>query len=97
MAVTNALVSFRTREHIKSEAYQVIEQYGLTPSQVFNLFLNQIAKTRTIPIDLSYLRPNEETRHAIEELESGRAASFFIQPEEYSVQAFTSRVLNDDK
>lgn len=45
MALTNSSISFRTVEQTKSEAYQVIEQYGLTPSQVFNMFLAQIAKT----------------------------------------------------
>ncbi len=66
MALTNSSISFRTVEQTKSEAYQVIEQYGLTPSQVFNMFLAQIAKTRSIPIDLNYLRPNKETLAAID-------------------------------
>lgn len=60
MALTNSSISFRTVEKTKLEAYQVIEQYGLTPSQVFNMFLAQIAKTRSIPVDLNYLRPNKE-------------------------------------
>lgn len=38
MALTNSSISFRTVEKTKLEAYQVIEQYGLTPSQVFNMF-----------------------------------------------------------
>lgn len=78
MAVTNAAVSFRTVEHIKTEAFDVIAQYGLTPSQVFNIFLTQIAKTKTIPVDLNYLKPNEQTLAAIDELESGKAKSFYV-------------------
>ncbi|MDY4281335.1 MAG: type II toxin-antitoxin system RelB/DinJ family antitoxin [[Pasteurella] mairii] len=95
MALTNSSISFRTVERTKSEAYQVIEQYGLTPSQVFNMFLAQIAKTRSIPIDLNYLRPNKETLAAMDELDSGNAESFFIEASEnYSPEAFTKRILN---
>lgn len=95
MALTNASISFRTVEQTKSEAYQVIEQYGLTPSQVFNMFLAQIAKTRSIPVDLNYLRPNKETLAAMDELDSGNAESFFIEAgENYSVEEFTKRILN---
>lgn len=79
MALTNAAVSFRTVESVKSEAFSVIEQYGLTPSQVFNMFLNQIANTKTIPVDLQYLKPNKETLAAINELESGQASSFWAE------------------
>ena len=95
MALTNSSISFRTVEQTKSEAYQVIEQYGLTPSQVFNMFLAQIAKTRSIPIDLNYLRPNKETLAAIDELDSGNAESFFFFfSENYSAEEFTKRILN---
>ncbi|MDO4699014.1 MAG: type II toxin-antitoxin system RelB/DinJ family antitoxin [Pasteurellaceae bacterium] len=92
MAVTNAAVSFRTVEHIKAEAFDVIAQYGLTPSQVFNIFLTQIAKTKTIPVDLNYLRPNERTLAAIDELENGNAQSFYISPE-VSAGSFTQSLL----
>ncbi|AAC22377.1 TPA: type II toxin-antitoxin system RelB/DinJ family antitoxin [Haemophilus influenzae] len=95
MALTNSSISFRTVEKTKLEAYQVIEQYGLTPSQVFNMFLAQIAKTRSIPVDLNYLRPNKETLAAIDELDSGNAESFFIEASEnYSAEEFTKRILN---
>lgn len=95
MAITNASISFRTLEHTKNEAYQVIEQYGLTPSQVFNMFLNQIVKTRSIPVDLNYLCPNKETLAAIEELEKDKAESFFIETgESFSAEEFTKRILN---
>ena len=95
MALTNSSISFRTVEKTKLEAYQVIEQYGLTPSQVFNMFLAQIAKTRSIPVDLNYLRPNKETLAAIDELDSGNAQSCFIEASEnYSAEEFTKRILN---
>lgn len=92
MATTNAAVSFRTVEQIKTEAFDVIGQYGLTPSQVFNMFLMQIAKTKSIPVDLSYLRPNKETLEAFEELESGQANSFWIDTDT-SVTDLTQKIL----
>ena len=39
----NASFSFRLSENLKQEAFNVIENYGFTPSQVFNLFLTEIA------------------------------------------------------
>ncbi len=92
MAQTNAAVSFRTVEQIKTEAFDVIAQYGLTPSQVFNMFLTQIAKTKTIPVDLSYLNPNAKTQAALDELESGQASSFYLT-ENKTVAQFTQAVL----
>lgn len=72
MAITNnASFSFRMTEGLKREAFSVIEQYGFTPSQVLNLFLTEIAKTKTVPLNLSYLEPNETTLRAMAEIESG--------------------------
>ena len=45
--------------------------FRLTPSQVFNLFLTEIANTKTIPVNLSYLKPNAETLRAMQEAENG--------------------------
>lgn len=74
MAITNnASFSFRMTEGLKREAFSVIEQYGFTPSQVFNLFLTEIAKTKTVPLNLSYLEPNETTLRAMADIESGTA------------------------
>lgn len=74
MALTNnASFSFRVAEGLKSEAFGVIEQYGFTPSQVFNLFLTEIAKTKTVPVNLSYLEPNEVTLRSMAEIESGES------------------------
>ena len=61
----NASFSFRLSENLKQEAFNVIENYGFTPSQVFNLFLTEIA------VNLSYLKPNAETLRAMQEAENG--------------------------
>ncbi|MGX2951550.1 type II toxin-antitoxin system RelB/DinJ family antitoxin [Ursidibacter sp. B-7004-1] len=73
MSRSNAAFSFRVAEGVKMKAFQVIEQYGFTPSQVLTLFLTEIANTRTIPINLSYLKPNNETLEAISEVRNGKA------------------------
>lgn len=67
--------SFRTQESVKKQAFDVIKSYGMTPAQVFNMFLTQIAKSHTIPLSLDY-QPNATTARAIDELMSGKAETF---------------------
>ena len=69
--MNNASFSFRLSDHLKKEAFSVIEQYGFTPSQVFNLFLTEIANTKSIPLDLSYLKANAVTLRAMADVEKG--------------------------
>ncbi|AWX13546.1 type II toxin-antitoxin system antitoxin, RelB/DinJ family [Mergibacter septicus] len=76
MSRSNAAFSFRVAESVKIKAFQVIEEYGLTPSQVLNLFLTEIANTKTIPVNLSYLKPNKATLEAIHEVRSGKAERY---------------------
>ncbi len=78
MAVANAAINFRTMGNLKAEAFAVIENYGFTPSQVFNLFLTEIAKTKTIPLNLSYLNPNAETLQAMAEVRHGEVECFEV-------------------
>lgn len=77
--MATASFSFRVAENLKSEAFEVIAQYGLTPSQVFNLFLTEIAKTKAIPVSLSYLKPNQDTLEAIAEIRRGKATRYKIE------------------
>ncbi|MGR3808256.1 type II toxin-antitoxin system RelB/DinJ family antitoxin [Pasteurella testudinis] len=70
-STNNASFSFRVAETLKMEAFGVISEYGFTPSQVFNLFLTEIAKTKTVPVNLSYLKPNSATLRAMKEAENG--------------------------
>lgn len=62
--------SFRVPEELKNEAFEVIKNYGLTPTQAFNMFLREIAHTGTIPLRLDY-RPNAETAAAMEAVRRG--------------------------
>ena len=38
---------------------------------MFNLFLTEIANTKSIPLDLSYLKPNAVTLRAMADVEKG--------------------------
>lgn len=48
-------------ETIHDEASPILETYGLTASQAFRLFLNQIAKTKTIPISFDWEKHHDQT------------------------------------
>lgn len=84
--INNASFSFRLTESLKTEAFGIIEQYGFTPSQVFNLFLTEIAKTKTIPINLDYLQPNAKTLRAIAEVENGEVEIISVSNEVDMIQ-----------
>lgn len=78
MSQSNASFSFRLSDGLKQQSFDIIEQYGLTPSQAINLFLTQIVATKTIPVSLDYLQANETTLQAIQEIESGNVEKFPI-------------------
>lgn len=52
--------SFRMNSQIKQKAFEVIRNYGLTPSQVLNMLLIEIATTKTIPLSLNYQAETSE-------------------------------------
>ena len=67
----DSAVNFRTQADIKEQAFNVIKNYGLTPTQVLNMFLTQIAKTNTIPLSLDY-QPNLATHRAMSDSLNGK-------------------------
>ncbi|MFK5212553.1 type II toxin-antitoxin system RelB/DinJ family antitoxin [Glaesserella parasuis] len=71
MATINDAFSFRTNTEVKNTAFEVIKSYGMTPSQVFNMLLTEIAYTKTIPLSLNY-QANLETKLAMQEAKSGK-------------------------
>lgn len=62
--------SFRVPEDIKNQAFEVIKNYGLTPTQAINMFLREIALTHTIPLRLDY-QPKPETIAAMQAANRG--------------------------
>ena len=71
----NAFVRARIDERLKNEAAAVLDNLGLTVSDVVRITLTRIAKDKALPFELK--APNATTRAAIEEsreiMASGRA------------------------
>lgn len=50
--MSQAICQFQVDSVEKANAFAIIESYGMTPSEVFRLFLKQINQTKTIPLSL---------------------------------------------
>lgn len=48
--------NMRLDTELKDKVTPILEDYGLTMPQAFKLFLNQIAKTKTVPLSFDYAR-----------------------------------------
>lgn len=46
--------NMRLDDNLRSRAYPVLEQYGLTPSQAVRMFFNQIAQTGKVPLSFDW-------------------------------------------
>lgn len=46
--------NMRIDKQLRDDAFLVLENYGLTPSQAFKLFLKQIATTKKVPLSFDY-------------------------------------------
>ncbi|WLF84624.1 type II toxin-antitoxin system RelB/DinJ family antitoxin [Moraxella sp. ZY210820] len=74
--MTMVACQFKIDETEKIQAFEVIESYGLSPSQVLRSFLKEIGQTKRIPLDLSYqaeqnYQPNAETAAFLLSLKQG--------------------------
>ena len=70
------------RGRTKEKVTPILEDYGLTMPQAFKLFLNQIVKTKTIPLSFDYARETALTPKAaakllqsLKEIENGSTPS----------------------
>ena len=48
--------NMRLEAELKEQVTPILEDYGLTMPQAFKLFLNQIVKTKAIPLSFDYAR-----------------------------------------
>ena len=48
--------NMRLEEDLRNDANHIFEEYGLTMPQAFKLFLNQVVKTRTVPLAFDYAK-----------------------------------------
>lgn len=72
----------------------ILEDYGLTMPQAFKLFLNQIVKTKTIPLSFDYARETALTPKAaakllqsLKEIENGEYTEY--ETVEEAIQAMS--------
>ncbi len=75
--MTTVNYNIRIDKELRDKAFSVLERYGLPPSQAVKIFLNQIARTNSIPLSFDYEKqPNAITQRAIDELENGKGTSY---------------------
>lgn len=67
MKTTN--FNIRLDKELRDRAFPVFERYGLSASQAFKLFLNEVAETNRIPLSFDYAAtvPNAKTAEAIKQ------------------------------
>jgi len=70
---TTTSVHARIDERVKSEAADALAAMGLTIPEAIRIMLTRVATEHRLPFDTGAARtPNEETRLAIQELETGK-------------------------
>jgi len=65
---TNAVVRARTSADVKEKATVVLEEMGLTVSDVMRIVLTRVAKENALPFDL---KPNKLTRETMRKTAQG--------------------------
>jgi len=76
-ATQNSFVRVRVSSALREDAIAVLDDLGLTISDVMRMTLTRIARDKAVPFELFV--PNAETRAAIQEakeLQAARAARF---------------------
>ncbi|MBA2652584.1 MAG: type II toxin-antitoxin system RelB/DinJ family antitoxin [Tatlockia sp.] len=69
-----ASIHARIDPTLKHDAEKILHQLGLNTSQAINAFYAQIVHVRGIPFELKL--PNEETKAAMKELDSGKVEKY---------------------
>ena len=75
--------NMRLEAELKEQVTPILEDYGLTMPQAFKLFLNQIVKTKAIPLSFDYAREPALTPKAaakllqsLKEIENGEYTEY---------------------
>ena len=79
MATSN--LTIRLDDELRHRTTLIFSNYGLSPSQAIKLFLNQVARTGSIPLSFDYdktvaYESNPVTMAAIEDARAGRVTRF---------------------
>ena len=62
-------VTVRIDDQTKTDVTRIVEDFGFDLSSVTRAFYRQIVRENRIPLDLSYLEPNEESLQSIRDAE----------------------------
>lgn len=101
--------NIRIDKELRDEAFAVLESYGLPPSQAIRLFLNQVARTGTVPLSFDYaVKPiayeqNALTMQAVTEARDGKMTRYHSSDEllgdidAMSNDAVDNDTVSDDK
>lgn len=87
--------TFRLDEELKQEAFSVFRSYGLNPAQAIKMILQQVARTKSIPVQLDY-QPNDETIRAMQELKDGKGTSVELAEGETLQEALVHIAMEPD-
>jgi DNA-damage-inducible protein J len=71
---TDTVVRARIDGLVKEEATHVLEKMGLSVSDAIRMLMIRIAREKALPFEVRI--PNEETRSAMRELETGGGKTF---------------------
>lgn len=72
--------SIRIDENLREEATEILESYGLSPTQAIKLFFNEVVATRKVPLSFDYQAPDKQPTakllKAIAELDNGDTTTY---------------------
>ncbi len=66
MGKVKETTSIKVDKEVKNEAKMVFAQLGMSMGEAVNIFLTQVALTKSIPFEIKI--PNEETQQTMEEV-----------------------------
>lgn len=69
-----ATINARIEPALKLQAETILHKVGISSAEAIRIFYTQVCLQNGLPFDVKI--PNKETRHAIEELESGKGERF---------------------
>jgi len=68
----NLSISTRIDYETKIAFTDVCEEIGITPSEAMRIFVREVVDSHRIPFEIKDKQPNELTRQAMQELNSGQ-------------------------
>ncbi len=82
--MTTSNLNIRMDNELRSQATQIFESYGLSPSQAIKLFFNQVVVTHKIPLNFEYqqqgnnltVKTQARLQQSIQEIKNGEYTDY---------------------